>query len=293
MPSPIRPTFAALAALLLAVPAAALELPLKPFKNNLYSEHAILEVADDGGLVVVDYRSDRDINGRDAIPEKRVKDVYVSTRVNRHQVDETLSLGPHRLELTRVGAKSGSAFSVIFLHGRGGDRRLGVDDHTFGGNFNRLKNLVVQNGGSYYAPTVRDFGAAGRDAVGRLIAEVAERAPGAPIILACASMGSFICWGLARDPAVVAHLDGLAIIGGAPNPDFALSAAFARRVPVAFTHGGADPVYAADTQVALFRRLHRTGYPTRFTLFATGSHGTPIRMTDWWRTLNWFLAQAN
>ena len=30
-------------------------------------------------------------------------------------------------------------------------------------------------------------------------------------------------------------------------------------------------------------------YPIKFTLFDTGTHGTPIRMTDWRLVLNWML----
>ena len=30
-------------------------------------------------------------------------------------------------------------------------------------------------------------------------------------------------------------------------------------------------------------------YPVKFALFNTGSHGTPIRMTDWQLVLNWML----
>jgi hypothetical protein len=42
-------------------------------------------------------------------------------------------------------------------------------------------------------------------------------------------------------------------------------------------------------QHAVYKSLIGQGYPTRFILFQTGSHGTPIRMTDWRETLNWIL----
>ncbi len=295
---PMPATRAALIAVLVAGlaspigPARAYDLPLKAFKNELFSDQPILEVSDDGARVVVDYSKKRDLYGRDVVLEKRVKDAYVSTRVTRWQANETLSLGAHKVELSRVGPKSGADFAVIFIHGRGGDRKLGVNDYTFGGNFNRLKNLVVQNGGSYYSPTVRDFEKDGVDAISRLVKSVHERNGKRPVILACASMGSFICWGAARDAATVSHLAGMAIIGGAPNPDFSRTPAYRARLPLYITHGGDDPVYSADKQTAFFRTLHRAGYPTRLTVFATGSHGTPIRMTDWWRLLNWTLAQG-
>ncbi len=285
--------YAFLAGLASPTPSArAYDLPLKAFKNELFSDLPISDVSDDGARVVVAYSKQRDLYGRDAVPEKRVKEAYVSSRVTRLQANETLSLGPHKVEFARVGAKRGADFAVIFIHGRGGDRRLGVNDYTFGGNFNRLKNLIVQNGGSYYVPTVRDFEQAGVDAISRLVKRVHERNKNRPVILACASMGSFICWGAARDAETVSHLAGMAIIGGAPNRDFSRTPAYRARLPLYITHGGDDPVYPVAEQTAFFRTLHTAGYPTRMTVFATGSHGTPIRMIDWWRLLNWTLAQG-
>lgn len=265
---------------------------LKPHKNALFSNHTVLQSRYDGDFQVVDYRELRDINGRDEIPERRVKAAYVSPGVLRHQTDETLRLPSGRLELTRVGPRSSARFSVIFIHGRGGDRRLGVNDYSFGGNFNRLKNLTVDNGGSYYAPSVPGFDATGVNLISDLVADIAGRSPGRPIILSCASMGSYICWNLARHEPTVEVLAGLAILGGAANPSFPGSAAYRRRLPVYFAHGGNDRVYDAAELVAQFERLRGSGYPARLTVFATGSHGTPIRMIDWWRVLNWLLAKA-
>ena len=43
-------------------------------------------------------------------------------------------------------------------------------------------------------------------------------------------------------------------------------------------------------QQALFEKLNKAKYPARFTLFQNGNHGTPIRMIDWRKVLNWILA---
>ena len=115
-------TVVASSALSLA-PAGAFDLPLKTFKNDLFSDLPILDVSDDGALVVIDYQKARDLYGRDTVPEKRVRENYVSTLVTRQQAEETLSLGDHRVEFARVGPKRGADFSVIFIHGRGGDPR--------------------------------------------------------------------------------------------------------------------------------------------------------------------------
>ena len=75
-----RPLLAATLVLAaLALPARALE--LKSFKDALFAYPAILSESDGGLLRVVDYNEMRDINGRDQIPERRVKSEYVSTGV--------------------------------------------------------------------------------------------------------------------------------------------------------------------------------------------------------------------
>lgn len=261
--------------------------PLKPFKDALFSYGTLLETADGGDYRVVDYQELRDINGRDQVPERRAKRAYVDLGVKSRQVMETIDAGGRPVDVTRVGGGQDAAFSVIFIHGRGGDRRLGANDWSFGGNFNRLKNLAVDNGGVYYAPSVRSFDDAGVADIAGLIAAIRRQSPGKPVVLACASMGSFICWGITRDRTAVDSLKGMMIMGGATDPTFTKSAAYRQKLPMFFSHGSADPVYSAGDQIELYRSLKALKYPSRFVLFQSGSHGTPVRMTDWRDALNW------
>ena len=189
-----------------------------------------------------------------------------------------------------VSTAQNAAFTVIFIHGRDGDRRLGANDYSFGGNFNRLKNLVAGNGGVYYSPSVRTFDADGVAAIAGLIRYAGTQSQGRPVILACASMGSQICWGVARDGESVKRLKGMVIMSGVADPDFSKTPFYKARLPLWFAHGSRDPVYAAASQQGLFESLYKAKYPTHFTLFRTGNHGTPIRMIDWRRALNWIFA---
>lgn len=273
-----------------AMPAMASEPgPIAPFKDELFSRQTVIESADNGAYEVIDYQEMRDINGRDREPERRVKDAYVAIGVRRYQENETLDLAGRRLDVTRVGRAEDKAFSVIFIHGRGGDRRLGANDYSFGGNFNRLKNLAVGNGGTYYSVSVTDFGEKSIGDVAALIRYAFEQTGGRPVILACASMGGMICSGISRDAEAARYLKGMALLGGPPDAGYAATATAKRRLPVYFAHGGSDSVYPAETQVGIYKKLKAAGYPVRFTLFATGSHGTPIRMVDWRKVLNYLL----
>lgn len=270
--------------------ARAQEGPIKPFKDDLFSRQAVLETRDGGAYNVIGYQEMRDINGRDRVPERRVKDAYVSLGVRRDQQNETLNLpGNRKLDVTRVGQAKDASFTVIFIHGRGGDRRLGANDYTFGGNFNRLKNLAVNNGGTYYSPSVTSFDDKGIADIAALIRYASDQSSRRPVILACASMGGFICQGISRDAETVRYLKGMALLGGPPDTGLPKTPLAKLKLPIYFAHGSADSVYRAEEQAAIYRKLGSTGYPARFTLFETGSHGTPIRMVDWRKVLNFLL----
>lgn len=259
------------------------------FKDELFAYPGILEQSDNGAFLKIDYDKMRDIHQRDDDPERRVKGKYVSTGVRWYQDFETIETGGRAVDVFEVGKLKSARFAVIFVHGRGGDRKLGANDYSFGGNFNRLKNLAYKNAGVYYAPSARDFGDRGAADVGALIRHVKASAPQAKIVLTCASMGTFICWKITEDAGVSGMLSGMVILGGPANPSFLRSPAHAARLPVFFSHGSDDSVYPWTDQHALYKSLVKDGYPTRFVLFNTGSHGTPIRMTDWRATLNWIL----
>ncbi len=65
---------------------------IAPFKDELFSSQTVLETGDGGDFTRIDYDEMRDINGRDSIPERRVKDRYVSLKVLRVQENQTLQL---------------------------------------------------------------------------------------------------------------------------------------------------------------------------------------------------------
>jgi pimeloyl-ACP methyl ester carboxylesterase len=283
---------AVLAACLVLVPAAAGAKPfLPPFKDRLFAYPGILSSADHGDYLVIDYREMRDINGRDTIPERRVKREYVSLWPLRSQHDLVIDTPVGKVRTMSVGARKGARFITLYLHGQGGSRKQGMNDWTFGGNFNRIKNLMSRNGGLYLTPDFTDFGDEGEAEVKGVIEHFAAQSPGAPVFVACGSMGGFICWKLAEDRTVAGKLSGLLLLGSMWDEKFLHSPAFRRRVPVFFGQGSHDTVFPIRRQEAFFRQIRAAapGYPTRFRRFETGTHGTPIRMSNWRDALNWML----
>jgi hypothetical protein len=278
-------------ALLLAptAPASALAGGLKPYKDDLFAYPPVLETRDGGAYAVYDYNEMRDINERDEVPEKRVKKQYVSLAATRAQVEAEIETRLGALKHVAVGKREGARMIAVYVHGQGGTRKQGANDWTFGGNFNRLKNLMVQNGGLYLSPDVPDFGARGAGVIADLIAHYTASSPGAPVFLACGSAGGGVCHRLANDPQIAPLLGGIFFLGSFWDDGFTSSEAVKRRVPVYIGHGSRDTVFAVDRQEAFYQAIRATGTPVRFLRFETGTHGTPIRMVDWRETIGWMI----
>lgn len=268
-------------------------LSLKSFKDDLFAYPATLSTGDNGAYTVLDYREMRDINQRDEVPERRVHAQYTDPGVRKVQQDLILKTDAGDIRHVAVGRTEGASIIVLYLHGQGGSRKQGVDDFTFGGNFNRIKNLMAANNGLYLSPDFPNFGDKGAAQVAALIDHYAETSPSAKIFVACGSMGGMICWKLAARKDTGGRISGLLLLGSLWDDSFLTSPAFKRRVPVFFGQGSHDVVFPVEKQEAFFRSiLARKAYPTRFVRFETGTHGTPIRMVDWRGTLNWMLTKA-
>lgn len=281
---------------LLSVAAQSQTLSLKPFKDDLFAYPAVLSSDTSGAYTVLDYHELRDINQRDEVPERRVRAQYTDTSVRKVQQDLLLKTDAGDVRHVAVGKTEGAGIIVLYLHGQGGSRKQGVDDFTFGGNFNRLKNLMAGNGGLYLSPDFPDFGDKGAAQVAALIDHYAEQSPSAKIFIACGSMGGSLCWKLAARNDTGRRINGLLLLGSLWDESFFSSPAFRRHVPVFFGQGSHDVVFPVEKQEAFFRAIIAKSkaypYPTRFVRFETGTHGTPIRMTDWRGTLNWMLSKA-
>lgn len=267
-------------------------LQLVPWKDDLFKVPAVLESRHEGDYLILDYQSARDINGRDSVPEKKANPDRISTEVNAQQIDTRIKTKSGEIRHFSVGRTQGASIIVIYFHGKGGNRAQGVDDGTFGGNFNRLKNLVVQSGGLYLSPDITNFNGKSANQISGLLLHYLGASPNASVILACGSAGGRICYQLARKDELVPHLDGIIFLGSFPDGVFTDSAAWRARVPVYIGHGSRDYVSYVEKMEELYRQIREKspGYPVKMERFESGTHGTPIRMIDWRKTINWQLS---
>ena len=277
----------ALLALLLAVPAAA---QLKAHKDRLFAYPSVIEKRLAGRHWIVDYSKERDLIGRDAVPRRRVKDAYVTTGLGFRRKVVAIPVPGGTRKAFSVGAHRNARWTLVYLHGQGGNRRQGVSDYTFGGNFNRLQNLAVANGGRLITPDVVDFGASGTAELVSILTQARRDSPRGALYVACGSMGGRLCWRLLQR-GEAATLSGVFLLGAQGDEAFLGSRMHrwgANGVPIVMAIGGSDQVFDAGTQVRFFERLVQAqpDYPARLIEFRSGVHGTPIRMIDWRAELN-------
>jgi hypothetical protein len=268
---------------------------LAPYKDELFQYQNILDSQYDGDYLLVEYSRPRDLYGRDAEVGTRVDPRYVSLDTDAVQSELELQVGAATLKYVGVGMTAGKARAiVIFLHGLGTGRSSGVNDWIHGGNFNRIKNLMMRNEGVYVSPSFSDFAKKGTAEIKALILYEAGLSPNAPVFLACGSAGGDLCWRLLADSEVAPLLGGILFLDASMNERYAKTAATldpSERVPIQISSSREDQILGWRTQLKFFKNMKEAvpDYPIRLVVFTAGTHGISLRMTDWRLTLNWML----
>lgn len=267
---------------------------LAPFKDAEFAYPGFIGASADPRNLTIDYNEMRDINARDEVPEKRVKAPWLDLSVRSAEKDVSVEREGGTLRTMATGLQDNATFIVVYLHGQGGDRKQGSNDLTFGGNFNRIRNLAVLNRGLYLTPDFSGFGDKGAAQVKVIISAFLTKSPNAKLFVACGSMGGYLCHRLAKDADIGPHLSGMMFLGSFADADFAKSVAFKGGLPVFIGHGSDDKTSPIQRMADFAANLRKSGGNGRvmFHRFETGTHGTPIRMFDWRLVLNWMFAKA-
>lgn len=256
---------------------------------------AIIGTAFGGDYVTVAFDHQRDVIARDEEPDEKTRPEYVSLDFPAPEADLVLKRDGETVRYVGIGRTGGNAQIVaIFLHGLGATRSDGMNDWRSGGNLNRIKNLMVRNGGAYLSADYAPSKSRAKQQIAALIAAYVENSPGAPIVLICASMGSRPCWELMEDPTTAHHIDGAIFLAGISDPGFVRSTTVRDPmlwIPIYMAHGNNDSRVSWRRQERLFKQIKSAApsYPIKLTVFDTGTHRAPLRMTDWRLAINWML----
>jgi hypothetical protein len=179
----------------------------------------------------------------------------------------------------------------VYVHGLGDNRTQGVHEKRFGGTFARLKRLAAENDAIYLSPDFSGFGGEAERQIAALITDYAGRSPGAPVFVACISLGGKLCWRLAKNAGDTSPLRGI-LLFGAPVDRAFLKHIASPPLHVFLGIGSKDAFTSWKSEDTFFRDVKTTapGYPIKLTIFDGGEHATAMRLTDWVEVINWMLA---
>jgi hypothetical protein len=179
---------------------------------------------------------------------------------------------------------------LVYVHGFAADRSQGIEEKKFGGNFARLTRLIAANGAIYLSPDFSGFGREAETEIAGLVADYAGRSPGAPVFIACVSMGGSLCWRLAEDADASSPLRGI-LVFGAPVDRAFLKHVAANPLHVYVGIGTKDAFASWKSADGFFHDVKSAAadYPIRLAIFDQGEHATAVRLTDWVQVLNWML----
>ncbi len=277
---------------------AAIALTLSDYKDGYFSNkrRTILESREKGAYVRYRWDEMEDVNGRDTKekPGSEARPERLDMDAVKQQRDIIIKYAKGEIDTFEVGNPKDAKFAVIFIHGSGGDKNLGVADLRFGGNFNRLKSLATRNGGVYYSPSVELPTSTPQDMI-ELVRHIKKNSPNAKIAMVCGSAGASTCWNMANNKETAQSLSGLIFTGGAgTHGNFKESEAYKAKLPIVISHGSKDPVVPIKEFVEQFDEIKKldANYPVRMEVYEGGKHGTPLRMIDYKETLEWVFAKG-
>lgn len=276
--------------ILTGVTSSASAFELKPFKDRLFAYPNTLKSEDNGNYRIVDYKELRDINERDDVPVKRVNKRYIDMAGRRASKKSNVLTDYGRANYYYAGKSKSPTILTIYIHGSRGNGKQGMNDVSFGGNFNRIKMLMLKNNGLYLSPDAEAFGPKVERKIIAIINKHNGGQAGRRIILACGSSGGELCHRLSNNSELAPHIAGIAFLGSYGSDDYLTSLAVRAGVPTFIGHGSRDGVIPIAKMESFYAQLRQTGSPVQMVRFETGTHGTPIRMVDWRQTINWMLA---
>lgn len=275
------------------------------FKDDLFAYKAIVSEEAEWKYKLISYSQKRDLEERDEVPEKKVSAEYRSIeKFDIYKKDKTFSYNNKKIsyvENTKAWVdikKEDVKYLTIYIHGLNGNRWQWVNDYTFGWNFNRIQNLMLENNGSYIATEFSDFWVLWMSQVRELIKQKKKEYPNVKVYVACWSSGWAICWWLANNNEGNKLLNGLLILGSSSGNNWLnnklLSTNRSKLLPIFIAHGEKDRVIGLQGQKNFFYSVlsKNKNYPIRMHTFTNWTHWTPIRMLDWKVVMEWMIKNS-
>ena len=175
----------------------------------------------------------------------------------------------------------GATMIVAYLHGKGGDRKQGQNDSRFGGNFNRIRNLMLLTAASMSRRTFPILAIRARSRSRPFWRRRSRRRQRPKCSSPAAQWAASSVTGLRRMPNLRRNCQGCCCSDRFQTLISRNRPSSKAKLPLFIGHGGGDKTSPIDGMEAFYASIRKAspGYPVWLHRFETGSHGTPVRMS--------------
>jgi len=266
---------------------------LKPYKDYLFRYIGwTIKSEYNGDIKYIDYDMKRDIEDRDEIDVDKVFDKYVNILPKSYSTTKSYQSKywtEYYWEVKNPNDKNTDIKLItIYFHWMWWNYHQWFKDYTFWWNFNRIKNLMVNNHGVYISAWFTDFYTMGTEDMRVLLRKLKKEYPNAKIILSWASSGWTLLWNIMKDPELEKEIYGIILLGSVIDLKTDI---YRYNIPIYIAHWTRDPLiwYRTKYQFYDYLKKYNPNYPIKIEFFVWWIHWTPIRMADWKKYINYII----
>lgn len=270
---------------------------LKPFKDELFKYRAILETKLNGNYKVLEYSQKKDIEERDEVAVDKAHKKFIDRKTKDYKTLKELqgeNFNYYEVTDIKVPAQDKKVI-VMYLHWYGGNKEQWIADETFGWNFNRLMNLMIENKWVFISTDAEYT----REQLVKhivLLEKLKNDYPNAKIIIAGASQGWVFLWDLIASTRINNYIDWVIFLWtvlddpnkyGSKNYNFLIE----KKIPMIISHWSADFLDYKEKE-PFTQIFTEQWWKIQTEIFKGWVHWTPIRMIDWKENINWILRET-
>lgn len=263
------------------------------FKDEIFWDRQILEIKLNWSWKMIDYSQKKYINDRDKIAWEIVKDEFIDMKVEKFIEKNSFEIEKwKKFEYYELKDKSKDNESkeviVIYLHWHWWNKAQWMNDKSFWWNFNRLKNLILENNWIYITTDVDLW--LNESLVWHilLIEKLKSEYKNAKIIIAWASNWWVFLWHLLNSSRINKFIDWAIFLWTILDNSKSYNFMIQNWIPLYIWHWTHDfnPYKEKEEFIKIF---NEQWWMWQVEIFKNWVHWTPIRMIDWKETINWIL----
>jgi len=265
---------------------------LKPYKNDLFKyQWGVLKSEFNGDIKLIDYSVFRDIEERDVVDVVKVYEKYTEKIPQNFKILKKYKSDNWEKKYWEI--KNANLLDdeikiiTIYFYWYNWNIDQWVNNETFWGNFNRIQNLMIKNNWIYISTEFTNFSNQWVKDISVLLNDLKLKYKNADILLSAGSSGWTLIWNILKQESLKSIIKWVILIGSVVDNNYLVN----ENIPIYIWHWTKDKNLPYTGKYTFYNEIknQKQNYPIKIEFFDWWLHWTPLRMIDWYLTINWIL----